>query len=424
MEHALRSLITARAVVDHLYGTMPQTASTNLRERQPTHVEWFVAAAMEDVLSHPCKLGIGIGIDRQPPPDTSPSVAEAAPDEAAKFGTTRSGAPTAQKSWTGRRVFRTNFFSSLVSSNKVARSRAAEERLVGAQQVADSQCEVAARDAHATVTQLQPERRDALLDSKLRHEYNFESDLVKDCSVEEHRALDSEIQALHAKGRLRGLDVAGIVAATDDALTSSVSPEAAGIDGRPLASYIEVERASLIDSLHTSFGAPKSWIETAGGQAGARVEGDNAASAKKPKGKKRGSLLFALTESQLQAAAITKAQREKQLIDSATNLASKEEWVRSAVEWPEHKCVGFGKGEAQSDTLSEEKCRAEMGRSTFAAGANTPRKVRGAPAHGASLGNEADFLRQPAKPHASASLGSSRSPLDIPRAAHTQGSGI
>jgi len=29
----LRSLITARAVVDHLYGTMPQTASTNLRER-------------------------------------------------------------------------------------------------------------------------------------------------------------------------------------------------------------------------------------------------------------------------------------------------------------------------------------------------------------------------------------------------------
>lgn len=56
------------------------------------------------------------------------------------------------------------------------------------------QCEVAARDAHATVTQLQPERRDALLDSKLRHEYNFESDLVKDCSVEEHRALDSEIQ--------------------------------------------------------------------------------------------------------------------------------------------------------------------------------------------------------------------------------------
>lgn len=77
--------------------------------------------------------------DRQPPPDTSPSVAEAAPDEAAKFGTTRSGAPTAQKSWTGRRVFRTNFFSSLVSSNKVARSRAAEERLVGAQQVADSQ---------------------------------------------------------------------------------------------------------------------------------------------------------------------------------------------------------------------------------------------------------------------------------------------
>eukprot|EP00873_Tetraselmis_striata_P003591 jgi/Tetstr1/423855/TSEL_014479.t1 len=58
----LRSFITARVVVDHLYGTMPQTASTNLRERQPTHVEWSVAAAMEDVLSHPCKLGIGIGM--------------------------------------------------------------------------------------------------------------------------------------------------------------------------------------------------------------------------------------------------------------------------------------------------------------------------------------------------------------------------
>eukprot|EP00873_Tetraselmis_striata_P011879 jgi/Tetstr1/432143/TSEL_021600.t1 len=35
---------------------MPQTASTNLRERQPTHAEWSVAAAMEDVLSYPCKL--------------------------------------------------------------------------------------------------------------------------------------------------------------------------------------------------------------------------------------------------------------------------------------------------------------------------------------------------------------------------------
>eukprot|EP00873_Tetraselmis_striata_P025271 jgi/Tetstr1/445535/TSEL_033309.t1 len=57
----LRSLITARVVVDHLYGTMPQTASTNLRERQPAHAEWSVAAAMEDVLSHPCKLGVGIG---------------------------------------------------------------------------------------------------------------------------------------------------------------------------------------------------------------------------------------------------------------------------------------------------------------------------------------------------------------------------
>eukprot|EP00873_Tetraselmis_striata_P022089 jgi/Tetstr1/442353/TSEL_003185.t1 len=58
----LRSLITARVVVDQLYGTMPQTANTNLRERQPTHVEWSVAAAMEDVLCHPCKLGIGIGM--------------------------------------------------------------------------------------------------------------------------------------------------------------------------------------------------------------------------------------------------------------------------------------------------------------------------------------------------------------------------
>eukprot|EP00873_Tetraselmis_striata_P045758 jgi/Tetstr1/466022/TSEL_010613.t1 len=57
----LRSLITARVVVDHLYGTMPQTAGTNLRERQPAHVEWSVAAAMEDVLSHPFKLGVGVG---------------------------------------------------------------------------------------------------------------------------------------------------------------------------------------------------------------------------------------------------------------------------------------------------------------------------------------------------------------------------
>eukprot|EP00873_Tetraselmis_striata_P029073 jgi/Tetstr1/449337/TSEL_003851.t1 len=301
------------------------------------------------------------------------ALTEATPNEAAESSEARSEDITAQGPSTGL-AFRTNFFSSLVLKNDNARSRAADERLVGAQQVADAQWdrEVAAadEDARGAVSQLQPGRRDTLVDSKLRHEYNFDSDLVRDCSVEEHQALDSEITALHAKGRLHyGLDVAGIVAAAADDALSASSPEAVGIDGRPLANYIEVERASLIDSLHSSFSSPSSWSETAGGE-GTGIKCDKAASYSRPKGKTRGSLLFEMTESQLQAAAVTKAQRERHLINSATDMVAKEDWVRSAMEWPEHQCVGFTKEKARPDYGQTKTPVAESRRYTIAGADN------------------------------------------------------
>lgn len=58
-------------------------------------------------------------------------------------------------------------------------------------------------------------------------------------------------QALHAKGKLQGLDVAGILDAAGRADGAKHTP-AAGIDGRPLADYMDFDRASLIDSFHST----------------------------------------------------------------------------------------------------------------------------------------------------------------------------
>mmetsp|Transcript_27497 Transcript_27497/g.69306 ORF Transcript_27497/g.69306 Transcript_27497/m.69306 type:complete len:409 (-) Transcript_27497:145-1371(-) len=95
-------------------------------------------------------------------------------------------------------------------------------------------------------------------------------------------------------------------------------------------------------------------------------------------GKTRGSLLFEMTESQLQAAAVTKAQRERHLINSATDMVAKEDWVRSAMEWPEHQCVGFTKEKARPDYGQTKTPVAESRRYTIA-GAITPAATDDAP---------------------------------------------
>lgn len=62
------------------------------------------------------------------------------------------------------------------------------------QYVNNEQCQAAVESARAAASHLQPGIRDALVDLKLRNNYQFDSDLVRDCNVEEHRALHCDIE--------------------------------------------------------------------------------------------------------------------------------------------------------------------------------------------------------------------------------------
>ena len=50
----LSGLLGARQVIDYLYGEMRETQ--HLRERLPSALEWEVSRAVEEILSHPCKM--------------------------------------------------------------------------------------------------------------------------------------------------------------------------------------------------------------------------------------------------------------------------------------------------------------------------------------------------------------------------------
>ena len=50
----LAGMLGARQVIDYLYGEMPETK--HLRERLPSALEWEVSKAVEEILSHPCRL--------------------------------------------------------------------------------------------------------------------------------------------------------------------------------------------------------------------------------------------------------------------------------------------------------------------------------------------------------------------------------
>ena len=50
----LAGLLQAKAVIDYLYGEMPETQ--HLRTRKPTATEWVVSEAVHDVLRDPCMI--------------------------------------------------------------------------------------------------------------------------------------------------------------------------------------------------------------------------------------------------------------------------------------------------------------------------------------------------------------------------------
>lgn len=54
---------------------------------------------------------------------------------------------------------------------------------------------MALEDVRATVQQLPSELREALVDNKVAHEYQFDADLMRDCAMLDHEALNSEIEA-------------------------------------------------------------------------------------------------------------------------------------------------------------------------------------------------------------------------------------
>ena len=52
----LKGMLGARQVIDYLYGEMRETQ--RLRDMQPSALEWEVSKAVEEILSHPCKMVI------------------------------------------------------------------------------------------------------------------------------------------------------------------------------------------------------------------------------------------------------------------------------------------------------------------------------------------------------------------------------
>ena len=52
----LKGMLGARHVIDYLYGEMRETQ--HLRERQPSALEWEISKAVDEILSHPCKMVI------------------------------------------------------------------------------------------------------------------------------------------------------------------------------------------------------------------------------------------------------------------------------------------------------------------------------------------------------------------------------
>jgi hypothetical protein len=194
-----------------------------------------------------------------------------------------------------------------------------------------------------------------MLDKKLRHEYAFDSELLKECSMETHTWLDAEVEALHAKGKMKGLDLQSL---TNISTTSLLPVSVAAVDSSAASEHSSHDStarplADLIDDSgfgQVSFNLPTSDELSRVGfkDLDATLDSEETRLQQPPMNKtglknkaRRKSTVLATTQSHQQATAERKKKLAQQAAKDATENRWAAEWVQSARVWPENRCVKF-----------------------------------------------------------------------------------
>jgi hypothetical protein len=192
-----------------------------------------------------------------------------------------------------------------------------------------------------------------MLDKKLRHEYAFDSELLKECSVETHTWLDAEVEALHAKGKMRGLDLQSLT----NISTTSLVPVSVGFDSSAASEQSSHDStacplADLIDDSgfgQVSYSLPNSDdlsrfrrddLDGSLDTEETRLQPPSNKTGLKSKVRRKSTVL-ATTQSHQQATAERKKKLAQKAAKDAIETRWAEEWVQSARVWPENRCVKF-----------------------------------------------------------------------------------
>lgn len=247
----------------------------------------------------------------------------------------------------GRR-FRTPMFEKLLQPRR-KKEQPAEPT---PDEVIIKQGEIAGEATLATAQQLSSHTRNTLVVNKLQHEYAFAYDLLKECSVEDLARLGAEVEALHAKAKLKGLDLesftthpahAGSRSAADDTTTVDSSANSlANLFGSGGGMFGQTSfTSSATANVYPSSAADESSAATAPLEGGASDDDAYSGNIKKkaPIAGRRKSTVFAPTQSHQQATSEIQEKQAQRVADGAANKQVTADWVKSAKLWPEKHCI-------------------------------------------------------------------------------------
>jgi hypothetical protein len=214
-----------------------------------------------------------------------------------------------------------------------------------------AQGEIAGEATFATAQQLSSHTRNTLVVNKLQHEYAFAYDLLKECSVEDHARLGAEVEALHAKAKLKGLDLQSFStaahaesrsAADDTTTVDSSANSLANLFGSGGGMFGQTSfTSSATANVYPSSAADESSAATAPLEGGASDDDAYSGNIKKkaPIAGRRKSTVFAPTQSHQQATSEIQEKQAQRAADGAANKQVTADWVKSAKLWPEKHCI-------------------------------------------------------------------------------------
>jgi hypothetical protein len=213
-----------------------------------------------------------------------------------------------------------------------------------------AQGESAGEASLATAQQLSSHTRNTLVVNKLQHEYEFAYDLLKECSVEDHARLGAEVEALHAKAKLKGLDFeslttpAGRSAADDTKATTVIDSSAnslANLFGSGGGMFGQTSfSSSPTANIHPSSATEDPSAATTHSEGGAsKDDASDNIKKKAPIAGRRKSTVFAPTQSHQQATNEIQEKQAQRAADGAANKQVTADWMKSAKLWPEKHCL-------------------------------------------------------------------------------------